>query len=531
MAAGFGRPVAHLRLHTDAPAARLAEGLDAQAFTAGSHIFFASDRSPGDLGLLAHEVAHALQQPAGVPTGALPVGAPGGAGERAADQAAEAIVSGGSARAGAHTPAQIARKERGLLSWAWDKVEDPEAFIEDVVAHPFDATIAAAASEFSTGVKQDLSDVAGLGSDALGAMRQNATNIREGGDAVEAWLVEQQKQVAASNYADAEQHADTPLLGPLLKANAWMADQGGQVGTGIAGGAVTLATGILGAGTNPVDTALGLFKLGGEVGNATNPLLYASSAGSKYVATGDSSALNPLAKGTALSGAWDALSKPYVRAIDDGRYSEAGGRLFFDVASMLIGSGGSNAAARGSKAAPIVRTGSKVDVLANTLPAGADLAKTLPAGADLAKTLPAGGDLAKTLPAGADLATTAPGRPMPTMVLPETPAFSPIRAQQYLKLSEWFDDFWRPEQMKPVPSVPKPVGLDDVAAAAQARRPIITHLSESFHQTIWESAGGAGKAPPAFRNNEVLFVDYERLPAAEKQAVDASKNAIGPSTW
>jgi len=400
-----------------------------------------------------------------------------------------------------------------------------------VAENPFDATVGDAAGEFAEGMKEDVNNVTDLGSDALGAMRQNATMIREGGDSIEAWLVKKQKEGAAAAYADAEEYADTPVLGPLLEANAWFTDQSGQASTGIVGGAVTLGSGLLAAGTNPVDTGVGLLKVGSEVVNASNPILYATSAGTKYAATGDTSSFNPLAEGTALGGAWDALSKPYARAIDEGRYSEAGGRLFFDAVSMLVGTGEANAAARGSKAAPVVRTGTKVDALANTLPAGADLAKTLPAGDDLARTLPATDDLGRTARAGADLAETVPGRPMPTLVLPETPAFSPIRAQQYLKLSEWFDDFFRPQKLKPVPSVPRPVGLDDVAAAAQARRPIITHLSESFHQNIWESAGGTGKAPPTFRNKDVLFVDYERLPAALREAVDAAKDARSPGAW
>jgi len=320
----------------------------------------------------------------------------------------------------------------------------------------------------------------------------------------------QAKDGAAAAYADAEKHADTPVLGSLLKANAWFADQSGQFSTGIAGGAVTLGTGLLAAATNPVDTGVGVLKVASEAVNLTNPLFYAT-AGSKYATTGDSASFNPLAEGTALGGAWDAVSKPYARAIDEGRYSEAGGRLFFDAVSMLIGTGEANAAAKGSKVAPVVNTGAKVDVLAKTLPAGADLARTARPGADLVETVP--------------------GRPMPTMVLPGTSPFSVAGARQYLKFEQWFDDFYRPQKVKPVPSVPTAVGLDDVAAAAQARQPIVTHLSESFHQNIWESTGGQGKAPPAFRNKDVLFVDYERLPAAQRQAVDAAKEVTTPGAW
>jgi hypothetical protein len=519
LSAAFSVPVSHVRLHTDARAARLADALNAEAFTAGSHIFFAADRSPDNLSLLAHETAHALQQPAGGPRGLLPLSRPESVHERAADEAGSAILAGRSASIGTATPMHIARKGRGLLGWALEKLDDPEEFLEDVVKHPIDATVGDASDAFVEGVKADAGDVADLGSAGLDAMRDNAAMIRKTGDAAEAWLVKKQKEGAAATYADADAHSDSAVLGPLLHANAWLADQTGQVGTGIAGGAVTLLSGVTAAASDPVDTGAGLLKLAPEVGNVSNPLSYATSAASKYAATGDTSAFNPLAKGTAIGSAWEGLSKPYARAIDEGRYSEAGGRLWFDVVSLLVGAGETGAVGKGSRTAPLV--GAEVDALAKTVPAGVDLARTAPAVDDLARTASAGGDLAPTIP----------GRPMPTEVLPGTPAFSPIRARQYLKLSEWMDDFFRPQPLRPAPNVPIPTPLAEVEAAAGARTPVVTHLSESFHQTIWESIGGTGKAPVAYRNKGVLFVDYENLPASVRDAVDAAKDARSPGAW
>jgi len=229
LSAGFSAPVSGVRLHTDARAARLADALDAEAFTAGSHIFFAADRSPDDLSLLAHETAHALQQPAGVPRGWLPLGRPESVDERAADEAASAVLAGRSASIGATAPMHIARKGRGVLGWAWDKLEDPGQFLEDVVEHPIDATVGDAGDAFVEGVKADVGDVADLGSAGLDAMRGNAALIRKTGDAAEAWLVKNQKEGAAGAYADADAHSDSPVLGPLLHANAWLADQSGQI--------------------------------------------------------------------------------------------------------------------------------------------------------------------------------------------------------------------------------------------------------------------------------------------------------------
>lgn len=64
----LGRPLGHVRLHSDTRAAKLASTLDASAFTIGSDIVFARDRlaprsEPGRR-LLAHELAHVAQNDA-----------------------------------------------------------------------------------------------------------------------------------------------------------------------------------------------------------------------------------------------------------------------------------------------------------------------------------------------------------------------------------------------------------------------------------------------------------------------------------
>ncbi len=63
---GFGRPLDHVRIHDDTAAARLADSVNARAFTHGTHVFFAhGEHRPGPEGdrLLAHELAHTLQRP------------------------------------------------------------------------------------------------------------------------------------------------------------------------------------------------------------------------------------------------------------------------------------------------------------------------------------------------------------------------------------------------------------------------------------------------------------------------------------
>jgi hypothetical protein len=61
----------HVRIHTDAPAGASARAVNAQAYTVGSHIVLGSGtsgtRSPASLKLIAHELAHVVQQGQGRP--------------------------------------------------------------------------------------------------------------------------------------------------------------------------------------------------------------------------------------------------------------------------------------------------------------------------------------------------------------------------------------------------------------------------------------------------------------------------------
>ena len=69
MGAAFGQDFSGVRVHTDAGAADLSEGLGARAFTVGSDIAFGvGEYQPGTLvgdALIAHELAHVLQQQGG----------------------------------------------------------------------------------------------------------------------------------------------------------------------------------------------------------------------------------------------------------------------------------------------------------------------------------------------------------------------------------------------------------------------------------------------------------------------------------
>jgi len=86
-------PLDHVRVHIDPKAAEAAKGLGARAFAYGPHIFLGSGQSPSNLELMAHEVAHVVQQQ-GAP--AVQRSAPGqtDAHEREAQQASASALRG-----------------------------------------------------------------------------------------------------------------------------------------------------------------------------------------------------------------------------------------------------------------------------------------------------------------------------------------------------------------------------------------------------------------------------------------------------
>jgi len=113
----FGHDFSQVRVHTDAPAAASARALGALAYTVGSDITFASGRfapaSGGGRHLLAHELAHVVQQHGGAARrqAKLAVSTPGDASERMADAAADAVLAGRALPAQPRTGLQLARQE------------------------------------------------------------------------------------------------------------------------------------------------------------------------------------------------------------------------------------------------------------------------------------------------------------------------------------------------------------------------------------------------------------------------------------
>jgi Domain of unknown function (DUF4157) len=95
----LGADFSEVTVHTDRAADRLSQALDADAFTVGSHIFFRANRynpsTPAGQRLMAHELAHVVQQGARIgPASALRLGPANDASEREADRVAAVPLGG-----------------------------------------------------------------------------------------------------------------------------------------------------------------------------------------------------------------------------------------------------------------------------------------------------------------------------------------------------------------------------------------------------------------------------------------------------
>lgn len=97
MESRFGHDFSDVKVHSDERAARHAKALDAQAFTVDSNIVFDSGRyrpqSPEGRGLLAHELAHVVQQSAAGSANSNRMSRPGDADEAGAHRAVSDIAA------------------------------------------------------------------------------------------------------------------------------------------------------------------------------------------------------------------------------------------------------------------------------------------------------------------------------------------------------------------------------------------------------------------------------------------------------
>lgn len=96
MSGPLGDTFTDVRVHTDPLAGALARSVQARAFTTGADIFFADDAyAPGSgegRALLAHELAHVVQQRGAPTSGELRVSDPADSLEREAERAARTVA-------------------------------------------------------------------------------------------------------------------------------------------------------------------------------------------------------------------------------------------------------------------------------------------------------------------------------------------------------------------------------------------------------------------------------------------------------
>ncbi|HWK89970.1 MAG TPA: DUF4157 domain-containing protein [Longimicrobium sp.] len=114
----FGHSFADVRVHAEGRAAESARAVGAHAYTVGRSIVFGAGRyapgTPAGRALLAHELAHTLQQQRGAapPSGALEVGAENDAAEGQAERMAASAVRGAGATPSARHGLRVMRATR-----------------------------------------------------------------------------------------------------------------------------------------------------------------------------------------------------------------------------------------------------------------------------------------------------------------------------------------------------------------------------------------------------------------------------------
>jgi Domain of unknown function (DUF4157) len=146
----FGYDFSRVRVHTDSRAAKSAEAVNAQAYTVGSNIVFGPN--PGGAGnvsrqrLLAHELAHVVQQDGRQSGGSLQVAPATDSAEGAADRAADQVLSGGPASNTVKSEARLqrlgpnpncnAQDAKGIHQGIWDANDWVRKALTALAANP-----------------------------------------------------------------------------------------------------------------------------------------------------------------------------------------------------------------------------------------------------------------------------------------------------------------------------------------------------------------------------------------------------------
>lgn len=127
--ASLGADLSAVRVHTGAESAEAAHAVGAKAYTTGNDIHFSAGRyqpdDPFGMHLLAHEVAHTVQQSGGAPSrqNKLEVSTPNDSLEVEADRAADAMVSGSAAHISLAPSRALARETEDEPPKTYDEMK------------------------------------------------------------------------------------------------------------------------------------------------------------------------------------------------------------------------------------------------------------------------------------------------------------------------------------------------------------------------------------------------------------------------
>lgn len=180
--ASLGADLSNVRVHTGGASAEAASAVGARAYTVGDDIHFGRGHfdptSSDGIHLLAHEVAHTVQQRGAAPVrqNKLEVSAPADAAEHEADRAADAMIRGEPARVScaASLARQIVQRDPGTL-------EHPPPPPPGMVTLKNLSPVAAAVKAGESGGGGSIPSGAGLADAAqrnFNAMAQHCTNVQ-----------------------------------------------------------------------------------------------------------------------------------------------------------------------------------------------------------------------------------------------------------------------------------------------------------------------------------------------------------------
>jgi hypothetical protein len=171
----LGTDLSSVRVHTGGESATAAHAVGARAYTTGQDIHFgAGEYDPSSTGgqhLLAHEVAHTVQQRGGSPTrqNKLEVSSPGDSYEHEADSAADAMVSGAKASISAAGGLSSQVVSRGIAT-AYSDDDDLKRLPKAPSFSAADGSFGAMAASIAASMKGDGTTIAAPASGFVGSI-------------------------------------------------------------------------------------------------------------------------------------------------------------------------------------------------------------------------------------------------------------------------------------------------------------------------------------------------------------------------